>query len=80
MKRSSLFRERLRIGLGLRVIGLVVLTALISGGLIGVLVVQGSRTALRDDILGRNLGTADVVADLTLGFIEGAESSLHQLR
>jgi PAS domain S-box-containing protein len=72
-------RERLWVGLGPRVIGLTMLAVLVTGGLIGTLVIESSRSTLRADILGRNVGTADITASLATSFVEGAETSLHQL-
>jgi PAS domain S-box-containing protein len=72
-------RKRLSVGLGPRVIGLAVLAVLVTGGLIGTFVIQNARSFLREDILGRNLGTADLAGNLAVSFVEGAEASLRQL-
>jgi PAS domain S-box-containing protein len=62
-------RERLWVGLGPRVIGLTMLAVLVTGGLIGTLVIESSRSTLRADILGRNVGTADITASLATSFV-----------
>jgi hypothetical protein len=72
-------RTRLRVGLGLRVVGLAILAVLVTGGLIGSLVITSSRDTLRADILSRNLGTADLAGNLATSFVEGAETSVRQL-
>jgi PAS domain S-box-containing protein len=75
----SPIRERLWTGLGPRVIGLVLLAVLVTGGLTGWLVVQNSRSVVRENILSHNLATVSVAGDLAAQFVEGAEASLQQL-
>ena len=72
-------RERLWLGLGPQVIVLVMLAVLVTGGLIGSLVIKSSRSTVREDILGRNLGTADLAGNLVMNYVEGSEASLRQL-
>jgi signal transduction histidine kinase len=79
MKTRRSVRQRLWAGLGPRVVGLSMLAVLVTGGLIGTLVIESSRSTLRADILARNLGTADLAGNLATSFVEGAEASLRQL-
>jgi signal transduction histidine kinase len=79
MRTRRSVRKRLWLGLGPRVVGLSMLAVLVTGGLIGTLVIESSRSALRADILARNLGTADLAGNLATSFVEGAEASLRQL-
>jgi signal transduction histidine kinase len=79
MKTRRSVRQRLWAGLGPRVAGLSMLAVLVTGGLIGTLVIESSRSTLRADILARNLGTADLAGNLATSFVEGAEASLRQL-
>jgi PAS domain S-box-containing protein len=79
MKTRRSVRQRLWAGLGPRVVGLSMLAVLVTGGLIGTLVIDSSRSTLRADILGRNLGAADLAGNLATSFVEGAEASLNQL-
>jgi PAS domain S-box-containing protein len=69
----------LRLGLGAQVIGLAMLAVLVTGGLIGSLVIQNARSVVRENVLGRNLGTADVAGSLVVNYVEGSEASLRQL-
>jgi signal transduction histidine kinase len=71
-------RERLRLGLAPRLIGLVVLTALFTGGLVGLALIESSRGALREQILLSDLAAADLAAKFAANYIEGAETNLHQ--
>jgi PAS domain S-box-containing protein len=79
MRARSPMRERLWIGLGPRVISLVLLAVLLAGGLIGWLVIQNSRSIIRESVLSRNLAIASVAGDLAAQFVDGAEASLRQL-
>jgi len=71
--------QRLRLGLAPRLIGLVVMAALVTGGLVGVLLIQNSRTVVREAILEKNLAAAGLVAKFAENYIEGAETALRQL-
>ncbi len=79
MGTPSYIRERLWTRLGPRVIGLVLLAVLVTGGLIGWFVIQNSRSVIRESILSRNLATAKIAGNLAAQFVDGAESSLQQL-
>jgi len=67
------------VGLGPRVIALAMLAVLVTGGLVASVVIGNARSAVRQDVLGRNLGTADLAGNLVTNFMEGAETSLRQL-
>jgi|GEM_PF-1284793 len=69
---------RLRLGLASQVIGLVIFTALVAGGLVGVMLIQNSYTITREGILQKNLATADLVARFAAHYIEGVETNLRQ--
>ena len=75
----SLTRERFRIGLGSRVVGLVFLAVVVTAVLTGWLVIQNSRDTIRDGILARNLTAATLAGELAAGVIRGAEASLRQV-
>ena len=79
METKRSIRERLQLGLGSRVIGLVMLTALVAGGLVGLVLIQNSRTVLRQHILNSNLATADLAAQFATNYVEGAETNVRQL-
>jgi hypothetical protein len=72
-------RDRMRLGLGPQVIVLVMLAVLVTGGLIGSLVIQNARSVVREDVLGRNLGTADLAGSLVVNYVEASEAGLRQL-
>jgi PAS domain S-box-containing protein len=72
------FRERLQWRLGPRLIGLVVMTALLAGGLVGVVLIQNSRSALRGHILESDLAAADLAARFAANYVEGAETNVRQ--
>jgi PAS domain S-box-containing protein len=74
-----LVRDRFRMGLGQRIIGLALLAVVVTGGLIGALVIDSSRATLRSDILSNNLSTAELAGKLATSFVEGAETSLREL-
>jgi len=78
METQQSIRERLQLRLGPRLIGLVVLTALVAGGLVGLALIQNSRTVLREGILESNLATADLAAQFAAEYVEGAETNLRQ--
>jgi PAS domain S-box-containing protein len=79
MRIRSLIRERFRIGLGPRVVGLVLLAVVVTGTLTGGLVIQNNRSTIRDGVLARNLSTATLAGELAAELIRAAEGSLLQL-
>jgi hypothetical protein len=66
--------RRLRLGVAPQLIGLVVTVALVTGGLIGVVLTQNSRTVVREDILAKNLATADLIVRFAANYVEGART------
>ena len=57
----------LRIGLGPRLVLLVIVAVLISGGLVGAVLIQQSRNTLREQIIGNNLATHKPAAGKVAG-------------
>ncbi|MCI0475494.1 MAG: HAMP domain-containing protein, partial [Anaerolineales bacterium] len=78
MRAIQSIRERLWLGLAPQVIGLAILIALVAGGLVGVMLIQNSHNVMREEILQKNLATADLVARFAANYIEGAETNLRQ--
>lgn len=70
--------QPLRQRLAPRLIGLVMLTALVTGGLLGLMLIQSSRSIMREEILAKNLATADLVAKFAANYIEGAQTNVRQ--
>jgi two-component system cell cycle sensor histidine kinase/response regulator CckA len=79
MRTGRLFSWRPWRGLSIRVITLVVVAVLATGGITGALLIQHSRNVIRSDAFGHNLGAADLAGSLAASFVEGAEVSLQQL-
>lgn len=69
----------LRSSLALQLIGLVVLAALLSGALIGAVLMQRSRSILREQITSHNLAAADLVADSAARFVRTAQNNAREL-
>jgi len=78
METKQSIRERLPWRLGPRLIGLVVLIALVAGGLVGAVLIENGRSAMRDRCLENNLATADLAATFAANYVEGAETNLRQ--
>jgi diguanylate cyclase (GGDEF)-like protein/PAS domain S-box-containing protein len=76
MKRIRTLRSPLKLGLAPRLIALVVLVAIASGGLAGLVLTNTSRNALRDEILRNNLSHADLAAQFTSNYISAVEASV----
>ncbi|HLF78623.1 MAG TPA: PAS domain S-box protein [Dehalococcoidia bacterium] len=72
-------RRRLAIGLVPRIVGLVALTALVSGGLISYLGVRDSREALEKQILIDAQTQADLGAGLTHSYFESSTEPLTKI-
>ena len=77
METKQSIRERLQLRLGPRLIGLVMLTALVAGGLVGAVLIENGRSVVRKDILESNLATADLAAQFAANYVEGAETNVH---
>jgi PAS domain S-box-containing protein len=65
--------------LGLRLIALIVLVVFFVGGLVGIVVIERSRSALRQEILDNNLDIVDLGAQFASSYLEAAQMSLHEL-
>ena len=65
--------------LATRLVALVVLVALLSGGAVGALVINRARQALREDILHSSLAAADLAASVAVGYMNGAEDGIRDL-
>ena len=76
MDNKQTIRERLLRGLQTRLIGMVVLIALVAGGLVSVTAILNSRKVMREQIITSNLAAADMAAKLSANYIEGAETNL----
>jgi signal transduction histidine kinase len=69
----------LKTSLLVRLTGLVVLVALLSGGIVAVVTIQNSRQALYDTIVSNNRASSDVVAEFTRRYVEDAQMSAREL-
>jgi len=69
----------LKTSLLVRLTGLVVLVALMSGGIVAVVTIQNSRQALYDTIVSNNRASSDVVAEFTRRYVEDAQMSAREL-
>jgi PAS domain S-box-containing protein len=78
MRALKTFRARLGLGLAPQLIGLIILVALVAGGLVGAVLIENSRSAMRDRCLENNLATADLAATFAANYVEGAETNLRQ--
>ena len=78
MRTPNTFPTRPRFGLALRLIGLIVLVALVAGGLVGAVLIENSRSAIREHILESNLAAADLAAQFAANYVEGAETNVRQ--
>ena len=77
MRTPNAFPTRPRFGLALRLIGQIVVVALVAGGLVALLI-ENSRTAIREHILESNLAAADLAAQFVANYVEGAETNVRQ--
>jgi hypothetical protein len=57
---------------------LVILVALVAGGLVGAVLIENSRSVVREHILDSNLATADLAAQFAVNYVEGAETNVRQ--
>src|ERR1700738_795427 len=74
-----LLRRIMRPSLGLQVIGVAVLMAMLGGGVVGLVVTRGARSALRDTILSNSLATADLAAVLSATYMDDARAAAREL-
>ncbi|HLH21681.1 MAG TPA: diguanylate cyclase [Chloroflexota bacterium] len=66
-------------GLRARLIAVVVLAALLAGGLVSTLAVGASRAGLQAEIRGSTLAEAEAIAQLAYRYMDAAESALRDL-
>jgi PAS domain S-box-containing protein len=66
-------------GLGGRLVLLMALAAGLSGVAIGVAVMERAREGLREDILRRQLATADLAAAISVTFLNGVQDDVREL-
>lgn len=67
------------LGIAPRIVGLVALTALVSGAGVGLLSVRSSRSALQNQVLADYQSQADLAAEFTQHYVQGAQRALDQL-
>lgn len=76
MKRLRSFRARSKLGLAPRLTGLIVLVAIASGGLAGIVLTNTSHNALREEIFRNNLAHADLAAQFTANYVMAVEDGV----
>jgi PAS domain S-box-containing protein len=76
---KNLVRAILQPSLGLQVIGVATLMALLGGGVVGLVVIDRARSALRDNILRDSLTTADLAIALSAGYMGAAQAAAREL-
>jgi PAS domain S-box-containing protein len=64
--------------LALRLIGLIIVVAVVAGGSVGAVLIENSRSATREYILESNLAAADLAARFAANYVEGAETNVRQ--
>ena len=62
-----------------RLIGLIVLVGLLAGSLVGVVALEQTRAAMRNEILQRGLATADLASALTAEYFAETEADAREL-
>jgi hypothetical protein len=65
--------------LATQLVALIVLVALLSGGAVGLLVVDRARQVLREEILHSSLAAADLAASVAAGYMTDTESDARDL-
>lgn len=79
-KRSLFSRPgKTRVGLVPRIVGLVVIVAILTGGLISAVMVRQNQDILREQIIANNLASADLAAEFAYRYVEGVEISIRLL-
>lgn len=68
-----------RLTFGHQLVGLIVLVALVCGGVVGLLSVDRARAAVRADVLDKSLGVAEVAANVTQAYLAHASADARQL-
>jgi len=69
----------MRVGLVPRIVGLVVIVAILTGGLISAVMVRQNQDILREQIIANNLASADLAAEFAYRYVEGVEISIRLL-
>ncbi len=62
--------------IGFRFVGLVLLVALLSGGIVSLIHIVVSREALRQEVLNKNLAIAELVADFVSQYMEAVQAHI----
>jgi PAS domain S-box-containing protein len=75
LRRASRASHRL----ATQLVALVVLVALLSGGAVGVLIIDRTREALRQNVLQSSLAAADLAASVAAGYMSAAEGDARDL-
>jgi hypothetical protein len=68
-------RERLHLGLAPQLIGLIVVVALVAGGVFGTILTNTSRDALRATILHSNLAHANLATEFASAYIQAVQAN-----
>ncbi|MDQ6670339.1 MAG: HAMP domain-containing protein [Chloroflexota bacterium] len=76
---KNLLRPILRPSLGLQVIGVATLIAVLGGGVVGLVVTDRARSALRDNILSNFLAVDDLASALAASYMGEAQAAAREL-
>ena len=76
MNALKALRARLRWGLAPRMIGLIILAAIVSGGLVGIALTYTSRNELRRNVLDSNLAHADLAAQYASNYVKAIQAGV----
>jgi PAS domain S-box-containing protein len=75
----SLLHTILQSSLGLQVIGVAALMALLGGGVVGLVLTDRARSALRDNILSNSLAATDLATALAASYMGDAQAAAREL-
>jgi signal transduction histidine kinase/DNA-binding response OmpR family regulator len=76
-RRWSLWKGH--VGLVPRIVGLVVLVVILTGGLISTVIVRQSRDTLREQTIANNLASAELLAEFAYRYMEGTQMTIRLL-
>jgi PAS domain S-box-containing protein len=76
---KKLLRAIVQPSLGLQVIGVAALMAMLGGGVVGLVVTDRARAALRDNILSNSLAAADLASALSASYMGEAQAAGREL-
>src|SRR5689334_6202603 len=62
-----------------RLVGLIIVVGLLAGSLVGIVAIQQTRSAMRDEILRRSLAAADLASALTAEYFDQIEADAREL-